>query len=157
MLLFLKTWEFIELMKLVLETSSQFHISSRTIYFLWRHRNKIGRTWGLTRITCPWFGDPFPRSTTVDSNNSYSGRRAPCPAASRTVQLPSTRPLGSPLFSMNGWRLRTILSVGFSATPWNLLNPVTWTVTGEGPSEPIYLVMRLEQRWNLALPAGEPG
>jgi hypothetical protein len=37
------------------------------------------------------------------------------------------------------------------------LNPVTWTVTGEGPSEPIYLVMRLEQRWNLALPAGEPG
>jgi hypothetical protein len=31
-----------------------------------------------------------------------------------------------------------------SATPWNLLNPVTWTVTGEGPSEPIYLLMR---RW----------
>jgi hypothetical protein len=40
---------------------------------------------------------------------------------------------------MNGWRPRTILSVGFSATPWNLLNPVTWTVTGEGPSEPIYI------------------
>jgi hypothetical protein len=56
---------------------------------------------------------------------------------------------------MNGWRLRTILSVGFSATPWNLLNPVTWTVTGEGPSEPIYLVVQLEQQWNLALPAEE--
>jgi len=65
----------------------------------------IGWRWGLTRITCSWFSVPYSRSCTVDSNNSYSGPSAPCPAASRTVQLPSTSPLGSPLFSTKDRRV----------------------------------------------------
>jgi len=106
-----------------------------------------------TRITRSWLGIPHSRPETVDSSNSYNGPSAPCPAASRTVQLPSTRPLGNPFVSMNDGRLRTIFSVGFSATPWNFLNPVTWTVvTGEeGPSEPIYMyaVLCWAARWPL--------
>ncbi len=52
------------------------------------------------------------------------GSNAPSPAASNTVQLPSTVPAGMPCILKYSSILPTRISVGFSATPWNFLKPV---------------------------------
>ena len=72
-----------------------------------------------------------------DSKVCLSRDNAPFPAVSSMVQLPRVAPGGNPLFSTKSFSLLTIVSVGFSATPWNFLNPVTWMVTALGPSDPI--------------------
>lgn len=69
---------------------------------------------------------------------------APCPAVSRMLQLPRIRPFGKLFFFfMYSCKLPTIVSVGFSETPWNFLKPVTWIITAGGPSDPIYQIENL--------------
>lgn len=97
----------------------------------------MDQTWEqLTQIILLEFEESC--SLIADRNVWYRGTTAPCPAVSRMLQLPRTRPLGEPFFFTYSLRLLTIVSVGFSETPWNFLKPVTWIVTVEGPSDPIY-------------------
>ena len=88
----------------------------------------------LTHTTCSLFAFPF---TTPDSIILYSTGSAPSPVVSRTAQLPRLTPVGNPLLPTKSLKLLTIDYVGFSETPWNFLNPVTWIVTLLGPSNPI--------------------
>lgn len=104
-----------------------------------RNRKKLikRKTNQITQITLPEFGDPFSSFTTASCSVSYKETSAPCPAVSRILQLPRITPLGKPFFFTYSFKLPTIVSVGFSATPWNFLKPVTWIVTAWGPSDPM--------------------
>lgn len=94
-------------------------------------------SWQLTQIILLEFADSESFSLMADCNVWYRGATAPCPAVSRILQLPRIRPFGIPFFFIYSLKLLTIVSVGFSETPWNFLNPVTWIVTAGGPSDPI--------------------
>lgn len=94
-------------------------------------------SWQLTQIILLEFADSESFSLMADCNVWYRGATAPCPAVSRILQLPRIKPFGIPFFFIYSLKLLTIVSVGFSETPWNFLNPVTWIVTAGGPSDPI--------------------
>lgn len=80
--------------------------------------------WQLTQMILLELEDSDSLAIMADCNVWYSGTRAPCPAVSRILQLPIAKPFGKPFFFTYSVKLFTIVSVGFSETPWNFLKPV---------------------------------